>query len=112
MKDVSPPQGVASDTIPFGLLNMQLSLKASKLRPGDVHSSGILRRLQADGFDTDVQLPFTHHDLSCWLRKSDASGMGVDDLMTAIKVCAVETCQVSRTARACFDNLEWQSVLR
>ena len=50
------------------------------------HQSALLDRLQQEGFDTSVELPFTCEELSCWLVKDAAESLKPDDLVTAIKV--------------------------
>lgn len=81
----------AVDTLPqlailSYILVMRLASKALKLSDGDVHQSGLLRKLQEDGFAADIDVPFDCTELSCWLRKSEADDMDSEGLVNAIKV--------------------------
>ena len=66
---------------------MNLACKAIKVSEGDVHESGMLSQLRANGFQADVEMPFTGHQLSCWSRKNDADTMCFEDLVDAMKAC-------------------------
>ena len=60
--------------------------KASRGGSGKFQSA-LLTRLQQEGFDSSIELPFTCEELSCWLVKDAAASLQPDELITAIKVC-------------------------
>ena len=65
---------------------MKISAKVGR---GDLHQSELLRRLREEGYDSDIELPFTHEEVSCWLVRSAAWQLSASELLSAIKVCVV-----------------------